>query len=66
MKIADDFNPPKDSEQHDDKGCAVPGPVDDGEARLAYVAVTRTRRCLDLGGLSWIDRHPDGRREARS
>ncbi|MFF4887489.1 UvrD-helicase domain-containing protein [Streptomyces nigra] len=38
----------------------VPDPVDDAEARLAYVAVTRTRRRLDLGGLSWIYDHPDG------
>ncbi|AEN07983.1 MULTISPECIES: UvrD-helicase domain-containing protein [unclassified Streptomyces] len=38
----------------------VPAPVDDAEARLAYVAVTRTRRRLDLGGLSWIYDHPDG------
>lgn len=38
----------------------VPEPVDDAEARLAYVAVTRTRRRLDLGGLSWIDEHPEG------
>ncbi|MFD0067747.1 hypothetical protein [Streptomyces sp. NPDC056690] len=32
--------------------------VDDGEARLAYVAVTRTRTLLDRGGLAWIDNHP--------
>ncbi|MFJ5105219.1 hypothetical protein [Streptomyces sp. NPDC088554] len=60
VKIADDFTPPPDSDQQDDTGCALPGPIDDGEARLAYVAVTRTRRCLDLGGLSWINQHPDG------
>ncbi len=35
-------------------------PIDDAEARLAYVAVTRTRQRLDLGGLSWIHNHPDG------
>ncbi|GHH30432.1 hypothetical protein GCM10018780_89860 [Streptomyces lanatus] len=39
---------------------APPDPVDDAEARLAYVAVTRTRQRLDLGGLSWIRDHPDG------
>ncbi|MFE0332483.1 3'-5' exonuclease, partial [Streptomyces sp. NPDC058960] len=60
VRIADDFTPPKDSDQEDDKGRAIPGPIDDGEARLAYVAVTRTRRRLDMGGLSWIDHHPDG------
>lgn len=27
------------------------------DARLAYVAVTRARRHLDLGGLSWIESH---------
>lgn len=60
VKIADDFTPPKDSDQHDNTGHALPGPIDDGEARLAYVAVTRTRRRLDIGGLSWIHDHPDG------
>jgi superfamily I DNA/RNA helicase len=60
VKIADDFTPPKDSDQHDDTGRPVPGPIDDSEARLAYVAVTRTRRRLDIGGLSWIHDHPDG------
>ncbi|MET9896173.1 UvrD-helicase domain-containing protein [Streptomyces sp. NPDC006465] len=58
VKIADDFTPPKDSDQLDDTGRALPGPIDDGEARLAYVAVTRTRSRLDIGGLSWIDDHP--------
>ncbi|MEU9371093.1 hypothetical protein AB0D71_41960 [Streptomyces avermitilis] len=38
-----------------------PGPIENGEARLAYLAVTRTRRRLDMGGLSWIDDHPEGR-----
>ncbi|MET8292024.1 UvrD-helicase domain-containing protein [Streptomyces sp. NPDC005132] len=58
VKIADDFTPPKDSDQLDDTGRAAPGPIDDGEARLAYVAVTRTRSRLDIGGLSWIEDHP--------
>ncbi|MGW4881802.1 UvrD-helicase domain-containing protein [Streptomyces sp. NPDC004262] len=60
VKIADDFTPPKDTDQHDDTGRAVPGPIDDSEARLAYVAVTRARCRLDIGGLSWIHDHPDG------
>ncbi|MEU6320752.1 UvrD-helicase domain-containing protein [Streptomyces sp. NPDC047009] len=60
VRIADDFTPPKDSDQKDDNGRAIPGPIDDGEARLAYVAVTRTRQRLDMDGLSWIDHHPDG------
>ncbi|MFJ9011508.1 UvrD-helicase domain-containing protein [Streptomyces canus] len=60
VRIADDFAPPKDSDQDDDTGRPAPAPIDDGEARLAYVAVTRTRRRLDIGGLSWIHDHPDG------
>lgn len=35
-----------------------PWPIDAAEARLAYVAVTRARLGLDLGGLSWIEAHP--------
>jgi hypothetical protein len=35
-----------------------PEPVSDTDARLAYVAVTRARHHLDLGGLSWINTHP--------
>jgi hypothetical protein len=34
--------------------------IDDKEACLAYVAVTRTRRRLDIGGLSWINEQPQG------
>jgi len=60
VKIADDFTPPKDTDQQDAVGQAVPGPIDDADARLAYVAVTRTRTRLDLGGLSWIHDHPHG------
>lgn len=60
VKIADDFTPPRDTDQKDDHGQPVPGPVDEAEARLAYVAVTRARQRLDLGGLSWINEHPDG------
>ncbi|UFQ20000.1 UvrD-helicase domain-containing protein [Streptomyces huasconensis] len=59
VKVADDFAPPKDSQERDDQGQPLPGPIDEDEARLAYVAVTRARRCLDLGGLSWIHAHPD-------
>ncbi|MFF4234041.1 UvrD-helicase domain-containing protein [Streptomyces sp. NPDC001820] len=60
VRIADDFTPPKDTDQQDENGRPLPGPIDDGEARLAYVAVTRTRSRLDLGGLSWIHDHPEG------
>ncbi|WP_392872732.1 UvrD-helicase domain-containing protein [Streptomyces sp. LN499] len=60
VKISEDFHPPKDSDECDENGLPVPGPIDEAEARLAYVAVTRARHCLDLGGLSWIHHHPAG------
>ncbi|MEU9456532.1 UvrD-helicase domain-containing protein [Streptomyces sp. NPDC048277] len=60
VKVADDFTPPKDTDQQDAEGRAVPGPIDDADARLAYVAVTRARSRLDLGGLSWFHDHPHG------
>ncbi|MEU3465259.1 UvrD-helicase domain-containing protein [Streptomyces sp. NPDC006733] len=60
VRIADDFTPPKDTDVQDSNGHPLPGPIEDTEARLAYVAVTRTRNRLDLGGLSWIHQHPDG------
>ncbi|MDF3300068.1 UvrD-helicase domain-containing protein [Streptomyces tropicalis] len=53
--IADDFARPKQHQQEGSDDPATPHePIDDAEARLAYVAVTRTRQRLDLGGLSWI------------
>ncbi|MEV0182893.1 UvrD-helicase domain-containing protein [Streptomyces sp. NPDC050625] len=58
VKVADDFPEPKDTDQHDAQGRPIPEPVSDTDARLAYVAVTRARSRLDLGGLSWIDSHP--------
>ncbi|MET7686098.1 UvrD-helicase domain-containing protein [Streptomyces sp. NPDC005423] len=57
VRIADDFPPPPDSDQQDASGRPIPEPVSDTDARLAYVAVTRARRQLDLGGLSWIEDH---------
>ncbi|MDX3577719.1 UvrD-helicase domain-containing protein [Streptomyces sp. FL07-04A] len=57
VKIADDFPEPKDTDQNDPQGRPIPEPVSDTDARLAYVAVTRARSRLDLGGLSWIDSH---------
>jgi hypothetical protein len=61
--IADDFARSPNDIANDQEGSTPapdPEPVDDAEARLAYVAVTRTRQRLDLGGLSWIYDHPDG------
>ncbi|MFI6567453.1 UvrD-helicase domain-containing protein [Streptomyces sp. NPDC050534] len=58
VQIGNDFPPPKDTDQHDDQGRPIPEPVSDTDARLAYVAVTRARHHLDLGGLSWIHTHP--------
>ncbi|MFI1415634.1 UvrD-helicase domain-containing protein [Streptomyces sp. NPDC020707] len=58
VRIGNDFPPPKDTDQLDSQGRPVPEPVSDTDARLAYVAVTRARHHLDLGGLSWINDHP--------
>ncbi|MGW2722404.1 UvrD-helicase domain-containing protein [Streptomyces sp. NPDC001492] len=59
--IADDFARSKDDTPADQTNTPTPpDPIEDTEARLAYVAVTRTRQRLDLGGLSWIYDHPDG------
>jgi hypothetical protein len=60
VRIADDFPEPQDPDTCDPEGEPLPGPIDPGEARLAYVAVTRAQHRLDLGGLSWVNRHPDG------
>ncbi|MBP0458966.1 UvrD-helicase domain-containing protein [Streptomyces montanisoli] len=60
VKIADDFAPPLERDAPHEAGHAESPPIDDSEARLAYVAVTRTRTRLDLGGLSWINDHPSG------
>ncbi|MFE7834751.1 UvrD-helicase domain-containing protein [Streptomyces sp. NPDC057474] len=59
--IADDFAR-SDNASDGTSPQARPEPIDDSEARLAYVAVTRTRQRLDLGGLSWIHDHPHGQR----
>ncbi|MGW0703756.1 UvrD-helicase domain-containing protein [Streptomyces sp. NPDC002867] len=59
VKIAPDFTPPADTDEHDACGRPVPSPIDDAEARLAYVAVTRACARLDIGGLSWVNDHPE-------
>ncbi|REK85527.1 ATP-dependent helicase [Streptomyces inhibens] len=60
VRIADDFTGPDDLDERGEDGAPLPGPVDVDEARLAYVAVTRARSLLDIGGLSWINSHPAG------
>ncbi|MFF8513244.1 UvrD-helicase domain-containing protein [Streptomyces sp. NPDC015492] len=60
VRIAGDFREPI-SRERDLEGNTLPGPLDLEDAKLAYVAVTRARKHLDLGGLSWIEGHPDGR-----
>ncbi|MEU5209329.1 UvrD-helicase domain-containing protein [Streptomyces sp. NPDC020742] len=60
VRIGEDFEEPIDPEETDENGDPLPGDIDSAEARLAYVAVTRARHSLDLGGLSWINQHPDG------
>ncbi|MFG2893323.1 UvrD-helicase domain-containing protein [Streptomyces sp. NPDC048248] len=60
VRIADDFTAPDDLAEIGEDGAPLPGPIDTDEARLAYVAVTRARSRLDLGGLSWIHSHPAG------
>lgn len=54
VKIADDFTPRDNgTDQQEPPKEPAPTPIDDSEARLAYVAVTRTRQRLDIGGLAW-------------
>ncbi|ATL31496.1 putative DNA helicase [Streptomyces formicae] len=55
VRIADDFAPPAPPATNEGAQPASPLPVDDAEARLAYVAVIRTRVRLDHGSLAWID-----------
>ncbi|WP_432167030.1 UvrD-helicase domain-containing protein [Streptomyces sp. bgisy031] len=59
VTIASDFTPPPDTDDVDTAGRPIPGPVDEAEARLAYVAVTRARHHLDASSLDWIAQHPD-------
>ncbi|WP_367658063.1 UvrD-helicase domain-containing protein, partial [Streptomyces sp. TG1A-8] len=54
VRIGEDFTPPEEDE------LGRPGRIMPSEARLAYVAVTRARHQLDIGGLAWISEHPQG------
>jgi hypothetical protein len=60
VRIGGDFPEPTGPENVDLSGNPLPGKIEPEEARLAYVAVTRAQHQLDLGGLSWINQHPDG------
>ncbi|WP_319753528.1 UvrD-helicase domain-containing protein [Streptomyces sp. AK02-04a] len=55
VRIGEDFTPPAEDE------LGRPGRISRSEARLAYVAVTRARHQLDIGGLAWINEHPQGK-----
>ncbi|WP_370936216.1 UvrD-helicase domain-containing protein [Amycolatopsis sp. cg13] len=59
VRIADDFTEPVDPDSTGPAGEPLPAEIEPAEARLAYVAVTRARHRLDLGGLSWINQRPD-------
>lgn len=61
VRIGADFIETEPEDEEGDDGQLYWGEIDAAEARLAYVAVTRARHRLDVGGLSWIDEHPDGR-----
>ncbi|PWJ02085.1 DNA helicase, partial [Streptomyces sp. NWU49] len=52
VRIGKDFPQPKDTDPGA-PAASQPPEVSDLDARLAYVAVTRARNRLDLGGLAW-------------
>ncbi|KUN54909.1 DNA helicase [Streptomyces canus] len=52
VKIGNDFPQSKDADQEGSAADQAPEQVSDTDARLAYVAVTRARHRLDLGGLA--------------
>ncbi|MFH9009029.1 3'-5' exonuclease [Streptomyces afghaniensis] len=54
VRIGEDFTAPEEDE------LGRPGRITPSEARLAYVAITRARHQLDIGGLAWINEHPQG------
>ena len=56
VQIADDFFEPDPFENPLTEQLEL-GPIDKHEAMIHYVAVTRAKKCLDRGGLKWIDRY---------
>lgn len=60
VRIASDFEPkPGNRQKNPDQNDETLPDINLEEARLAYVAVTRARERLDLGGLAWINNYPD-------
>ncbi|WP_146075061.1 hypothetical protein [Streptomyces sp. Ru73] len=61
-EVPEDPEAPEGTDEagHPEPGHPVPGPIDDGEARLAYGDVIHARHRLGLGGLSWSNDHPVG------
>jgi hypothetical protein len=57
VRISADFTP-DNTRDIDEDGRPVTAAIDPDEARLAYVAVTRARHHLDLGGLDWANTFP--------
>ncbi|UNZ18055.1 UvrD-helicase domain-containing protein [Streptomyces sp. 891-h] len=53
VKIGNDFPQPMENGATTSATARAPTRVSDADARLAYVAVTRARHQLDLGGLAW-------------
>ncbi|MEO3860540.1 UvrD-helicase domain-containing protein [Acrocarpospora sp. B8E8] len=58
VRVGDDFADTEPEDEQDDGGRRYSGTIGPAEARVAYVAVTRARHRLDLGGLAWINRRP--------
>jgi superfamily I DNA/RNA helicase len=52
VRIGNDFPQPQDTDPGTSTAAQAPE-VSDADARLAYVAITRARHRLDLGGLAW-------------
>jgi hypothetical protein len=57
VQIGDDFFEPEEVENPDSLEMEQ-GIIDRHEAMIHYVAVTRAKKHLDRGGLSWIDNYP--------
>ncbi|MEU9529372.1 MULTISPECIES: 3'-5' exonuclease [Streptomyces] len=54
VRIGEDFT----EREPEPDATGKPGRIPRNEARLAYVAITRARHQLDIGGLAWFNAHP--------